>query len=138
MKLLVQRLSKKGTVIQEPTITDDGELKEPDIVFHRDGNIKILDVTVVYEKDNYLAHAADVKKEKYKGTAEIIRRQLNGRKAEVLPIVIGSRGTIQRDTASSFKLIGIGIRDTPTMSLMALRSSIQIANKFIDYEQIEI
>ena len=89
---LADKLSRKGTIIKEPTITDRGELKKPDLVFHRDGIVKVLDVTVVYEKDNYLAHEAQVKKDKYKGSSEILRRQL-----------IGSRGTIPRDMTNALR-----------------------------------
>ena len=92
--------------------------------------MKVLDVTVVYENENYLAHAARVKKDKYEGTSEILRRQLDGLKAEVLPIVIGSRGVIPKDTVLALKSIGIGTKDTLTMSLMTLRSSVEIGHMF--------
>ena len=120
-------------MIKEPTITDRGELKKPDILFHRDGIVKVLDVTVIYKKENYLAHAARVQKEKYEETSEILRRQLDGKKAEVLPIVIGSRGAIPKDSGQALKSIGIGIKDTLTMSLMTLCSTIELGHTFLDY-----
>ena len=130
---LAGALSKRGTVIKEPTMTDNGELKKPDIVYHHDGIVKVLDVTVVYEKDNYLANAAKVKRDKYDGVAKQMMQRLSGRSCEVMPIVIGSRGTIPKDTRVALKALGFPVRDILTVSLMALRSSVDIACKFIDY-----
>lgn len=131
---LANKISKTKTVFTEPTVNDNGELKKPDIVVKNKDEIQVIDVTIRYEDKDYLKVAAEEKVEKYKTTAELIRDKTKCKTSEVLPIVIGSRGTIPKNTKACLKKLGFNQKDMLTISLMTLRSSIEIANAFIDYD----
>lgn len=132
---IINKISKTKTVFTEPTINDNGELKKPDIVVKNGNEIQVIDVTIRYEDKDYLKIAAEEKIEKYKTTAELIKERTNNNtKSVVLPIVIGSRGIIPRNTKACLTDLGFNKSDMLTISLMALRSSIEIANAFIDYD----
>jgi len=131
---LVNKISKTKTVFTEPTVNDNGELKKPDIVVKNKDEIQVIDVTIRYEDKDYLKVAAEEKVEKYKTTAELIRDKTKCKTSEVMPIVIGSRGTIPKNTKVCLKKLGFNQKDMLTISLMTLRSSIEIANAFIDYD----
>lgn len=131
---LINKIFKTKTVFTEPTVNDNGELKKPDIVIKNKDEIQVVDVTIRYEDKDYLKVAAEEKIDKYKTTAELIKNRTKCKTNEVLPIVIGSRGTIPKSTKASLKKLGFKQKDMLTISLMTLRSSIEIANAFIDYE----
>lgn len=131
---LANKISKTKTVFIEPTVNENGELKKPDLVIKNKEKIQVIDVTIRYEDKNYLKIAAEEKIEKYKTTAELLQNTMKAKTSEVLPVVIGSRGTIPKDTKLNLKKLGFNQKDMLTISLMTLRSSIEIANAFIDYD----
>lgn len=132
-ELIADRVSKNHTVMLEPTINEGGELKKPDMVIKMNDEVLVVDVTVRYEKGAYLAEAEKEKKRKYQGVAKLMAQRLGTTKSQVIPIVIGSRGAITRRTVNALDKLGINRKDKLTIALMTLRSSIEIANAFIDY-----
>lgn len=134
-EFIKKKIPSKYTIFKEPTINYLGELKKPKLVLCSKDTIKVVDVTIRYETGNRLQQAANEKLEKYKGVAELIRVKTGRTKKEVIPIVVGSRGVMPKDTIEKLKSLGINTNDQLTISLMALRSSIEIATKFIDYDK---
>ena len=64
-----------------------------------------------------------------------LREEYGVERAEVLPIVVGTRGAIPKETITALKKVGIrALRDVQTISLIALRSSIEIYHSFMDYD----
>jgi hypothetical protein len=57
------------------------------------------------------------------------------KKGEVLPIVIGTRGALNKQTVEVLdKLLIKGWKDLLTISLMSFRRAIGIYNNFMDYK----
>jgi hypothetical protein len=112
-----------------------GDLKKPDLVIKDHDRLMVVDVTVRYENRTSLADAHREKARKYKQTAEYIKQKLGCSKAEVLLIIVGCRDAIPRSMENLSKL-DIRGKDLITISMTALRSSIEIANAFIDYDRI--
>lgn len=114
-----------------------GELKKPDLVIKDRDRLFVVDVTVRYENTATLQRAFADKSEKYAETASYIKQRTRSTKAEVLPIVVGSRGAMPLRTVNNLKTLGLSKSDMLTISMIALRSSIEIANAFIDYDRIQ-
>ncbi|XP_076397961.1 uncharacterized protein LOC143266308 [Megachile rotundata] len=133
---IANKIANKYTVFVEPTVNVIVELKKPDLVIKDQERLIIVDITVRYEDKNNLRLAYEEKINKYKETAEYIKLKLNCSEAKILPIVVGSRGVIPRDTLTNAKAIGLTKNDLLTVSMIALHSSIEIANAFIDYDII--
>lgn len=131
---IANKVSQRKPVFVEPTVNEYGELKRPDIVVKNGNQIEVVDITVRYERGDYLEQAAKEKIDKYKNTAELIRIRTGCEKSEVLPIVVGSRGVIPLKTKTALQQLGLNRQEMLTISLMALRSSTEIANAFIDYD----
>lgn len=54
----------------------------------------------------------------------------------MVPIVIGNRGAMPKGTIEALKTIGIeDTRTLTTLSMIALRSSIEIYHAFLDYDK---
>lgn len=68
--------------------------------------------------------------------AESIKQRLGCSAAEVLQIVVGCRGAIPGNTKENLRKLGLKMHDLITISIIALRSSIEIANAFIDYDRL--
>lgn len=132
--LIADRVGKNCTVFDEPTVR--GELKKPDLVIKDQRRLLVVDVTVRYENEASLRKAFKEKTEKYRETAEYIKNGTRCAEACVIPIVVGSRGTIPKETVENLKKLKIKSKDILTISMIALRSSIEMANAFIDYDVI--
>lgn len=128
--------AKRYTTQIEASFQVNEERKKPDLVIQKDKVIIVADVTVVYEDKNYIKQAARNKESKYGGLAIKLLAEWDGfEKAKVSPIVIGCRGAIPNKTASALKELGLTKADLLTVSMIALRTSIEIANGFIDYDR---
>ena len=92
----------------------------------------MVDVTVRYENKDYLALAEKEKIEKYRPCLRALKELFNGSGGEILPVVLGSRGTNTPNTEKVLKRLGIANNDIKTMLLNVLRSSIEPCNIFID------
>ena len=94
----------------------------------------MVDVTVRHEDKDYLEEGKRSKIEKYTPLLQQLRDRLEGVTAEVLPIVIGTRGALPTSTMEALDRLSINKRsDLLTISLMAFRKSIDIYNNFMDY-----
>ncbi|CAK9834605.1 Retrovirus-related Pol polyprotein from type-2 retrotransposable element R2DM [Anthophora retusa] len=135
-KMIVRNLPRHCAVFEEPTVNVLGELKKPDLVIKDHNRVYVVDVTVRYEDQDNLQKAYKQKIYKYKDTAEVLKIKINGTEAEVLPVVVGCRGAMPKCTQKNLKRLGLSNKDMLTASLIALRSSIEMANAFIDYDHI--
>jgi hypothetical protein len=92
----------------------------------------VVDITVRYEDKDYVQEEGG---ETSKNTLlPELKESLQGETAEVLPIVVGTRGALPQNTVEALdKLFINGRSDLLTISLMAFRKSIDIYNNFMDY-----
>lgn len=95
----------------------------------------MVDVTVRHEDGDNLHKAKQEKEEKYKKMLPNLLRHFGEEKGEVLPIVVGTRGAMPKETISALAMLGLKQPgDLKTISLMALRSSIELYHAFMDYD----
>lgn len=134
--LIAKIAGRSCAVFPEPTVRVEGNLLKPDLVIKNQEKLIVVDVTVRYEIGGSLRRAYTEKVEKYKETAELIKGKLGCKTAEVLPIVVGARGAMTVKTVRNLKALKFQKKDLLTVSMIALRSSIEIANAFIDYDNI--
>ena len=126
------RNKNKNEVFVEPTIKPGGSLYKPDLVIKNGERVLVVDVTVRYENKDYLAKAEEEKIEKYRPCLKALKKLFNASGGEILPVVLGSRGTITPNTEKVLKRLGIADNDIKTILLNVLRSSIELCNIFID------
>lgn len=131
--LLKARLATRYQVMDEPQITVQGRRFKPDLVVKtNEERVLVIDVTVRYEHRTYLDEGRTEKINKYRQILSTLRRDLQSKSEEVVPIVVGSRGAIPKETRKALLRLGIGRNDWLTISLIALRSSLEIVNAFMD------
>jgi hypothetical protein len=120
-------------VIEEPTIrTSSGPLK-PDLVVIHQTRVHVVDVTVRHEDVGYLDQAYTDKVDKYTPLLPILAED-RVRPGRVLPVVVGTRGAIPKHAVASLRERGIDDdQSLQTITLLALRSSVEIYNAFLDY-----
>nr|CAI5866823.1 unnamed protein product [Callosobruchus analis] len=113
--LIVDELKKKGTgvaITVEPMVaaTGGGNLK-PDLVVKSQERVFVVDVTVRHEDRENLAQGHNSKLEKYSRLLPQFQQRWAARSAEVLPVVVGTRGAMPRETIKNLKKLGISRRD---------------------------
>jgi len=132
--------SMKGKVqiIEEALIpTPTGNLK-PDLVVVNQGRVHVVDVTVRHEDTGYLDEGYRSKMEKYTPLLEILAEQLQVERGRVLPLVVGTRGSMPVTTIDSLREININDRGSYiTISLLALRHTTEIYHTFMDYNALD-
>jgi hypothetical protein len=97
----------------------------------------VVDVTFRHEDTGYLDEGYRSKVEKYTPLLEILESQLAVDRARVLPLVVGTRGSMPVITIDSLREININDRGSYiTISLLALRHSIEIYHTFMDYNAL--
>jgi hypothetical protein len=114
--LILDKVSKsvaEATITREPTIElpNGGKLK-PDVVIKNHEGVFVVDVTVRHEDGDYLAKGRLDKREKYAPLLPILRERVAASSAEVLPVVIGTRGAMPAESVEVLKRIGITDRKT--------------------------
>ena len=121
-------------IIEEALIpTPTGNLK-PDLVVVNQGRVHVVDVTVRHEDIGYLDEGYRSKVVKYSPLLEILAEQLNVERGRVLPLVVGTIGSMPKTTIDSLRETNINDRGSfITISLLALRNSIEIYHTFMDY-----
>jgi hypothetical protein len=140
---ILQRIidsDKASAVTREPTLNspEEGILK-PDLVVKNQRGVFVVDVTVRHEDKENLHEGRRCKIEKYTPLLPGLKERFECGNAEVLPIVIGTRGAIPQSTVNALEQLNITERkDLLTISLMALRKSINIYNNFIDYNAHQV
>jgi hypothetical protein len=127
-------MKEEVKIIEEALIpTPTGNLK-PDLVVVNRGRVHVVDVTVRHEDTGYLDEGYRSKVEKYTPLLEILAEQLNVERGRFLPVVVGTRGSLPKTTIDSLQAINIIDRvSSITISLLALRNSIEIYHTFMDY-----
>lgn len=132
-RLVRNRLAVSNTVQEEPTISTGGGRLKPDLVVKtNEGRVLVLDITVRYENRDWLLRGSEEKKEKYSRILGTVKRIYGATSAEVIPIVVGSRGAIPPFTRDALARLKVPRKDMLTISMIALRSSIGIVNDFMD------
>lgn len=137
--LIVDRLRKQGNqvaIINEPRLQHPlaGNLK-PDLVVKYQERVVVVDVTVRHEDGDSLARGRTDKVQKYSSLLPGLQQRLKVTAGEVLPVVVGTRGAMPKETISSLARIGIKDKSTlKTISMIALRCSIEIFHEFMDYD----
>jgi hypothetical protein len=134
--LKLATMKEKVQIIEEALIpTKTGNLKS-DLVVVNQGRVHVVDVTVRHEDTGYLEEGHRSKVEKYTPLLEILACEMNLEGGRVLPIVVGTRGSMPRTTIESLREININDRKSyTTISFLALRPSIEIYHTFMDYDR---
>jgi hypothetical protein len=123
-----------AVVTREPVLRSPEDVLKPDLVIKNQEGVFVVDVTVRHEDGDYLRTGRQSKFEKYTPLLPDLRERFDMTYAEVLPIVIGTRGALPKQTMECLKNIGItGCKDLETISLMSLCRSTEIYNRFMDY-----
>ena len=128
---------EKIQIIEEALIpTPTGNLKT-DLVVVSQGRVHVVDVTVRHEDSGYLVEGHRSKVDKYTPLLEILASQLKVERGRVLPLVVGTRGSMPVTTIDSLREININDRGSYiTILLLALRHSIEIYHTFMDFNAL--
>ena len=126
---------KEAVVTREPTLlSPDGVTLKPDLVVKNRGGVFVVDVTVCHEDGGNLQRGRGSKLTKYAPLLTDLQTRYSVDKGELLPIVIGTRGALPRQTVEVLDKLRIKERKhLLTILLTALRRSIEIYNHFMDY-----
>jgi hypothetical protein len=132
---IANKCEEKGyTVAREQLYSVQGSKLKPDLVITDGERALVVDVTVRFESGDALAQGATEKLEKYQPLADYLVSLGTVREAQVLPIVVGSRGAIPRNTLKSLITLGLdGKRLGKYLAISAVGSSVEIACMHLDY-----
>lgn len=131
----IPKRNKEAVVLKEPRIENNGVALKPDLVVKSQGRVFVVDVTVRHEDGSYLDNGRREKIEKYSPLLPTLKGKMGTSIGDVLPIVIGARGALPKTTIEALQRLNIKNRKTLlTMSLLTLRSSIEIYHSFLDYD----
>jgi hypothetical protein len=135
LKEVVEK-DKEAIVTNEPTLrTPEGSVLKPDLVIKNREGVFVVDVTVRHEDGDYLRIARKGKIDKYEKLLPDLKERLKADRGEVLPIVVGTRGVIPNETLLALEKLNIRSKSKlTTISMIALRKSIEIYNGFMDYD----
>jgi hypothetical protein len=133
--VIATKCEDKGyKVASEQLFSAGGEKLKPDLVVTDGDRALIVDVTVPFESGDSLARGSAEKVTKYQPLADYFVSQGTVREAQVLPILIGSRGAIPRNTLKSLITLGLdGKRLGKYLAISAAGSSVEIACMHLDY-----
>lgn len=94
----------------------------------------MVDVTVCHEDGEFLERGRGAKLRKYEPLKMPLRATLGAEDVKILPIVVGTRRALLQQTLTCLKELGLRDRGSlRTISLMTLRSSIELYHIFMDY-----
>jgi len=96
-------------IIQEASVEIPSGPLKPDLAVISQGRVHVVDVTVRHEDMGYLEGGHKSKIEKYTPLLPILAEQLQVSPGTVLPLVVGTRGAMPKETFAS--LPDLGIRD---------------------------
>ncbi|XP_026478345.1 uncharacterized protein LOC113384801 [Ctenocephalides felis] len=122
-----------GRYMIESPFTVDGKRLKPDLILWDAEESYIVDVTVRLEQGNSLGKANMEKILKYECLYPEVLNITGATHCRVLPIVVGSRGSLPPKTLSNLSLLSKRPKHTGLTSvLVALRTSIEMSNRFLD------
>ncbi|XP_039303390.1 uncharacterized protein LOC120357295 [Solenopsis invicta] len=139
IKLVIDKITqrdKEVAVTRKTTykMPSGGNFK-PDLVVQSRKRVFVVDVTVRHEDNDYFAQGHKDKLQKYSQLLPPLQRDLGASAAEVLPIVVGTRGAMPKETVKSLSKLNIKDRKTLiTISMIALRNSIEQYHMFMNYD----
>lgn len=90
----------------------------------------MVDVPICHEDGNYLAPGPEAEVNKYSPVIPYLLGWVELATSEVLPLVVGTRGTMPKETVESLKKLKI--TDRKTLTTILLRSSIEIYYAFMN------
>jgi hypothetical protein len=131
----VVEIDKEAVVTRETTLhSPDGVTRKPDLVVKNREGVFVVDITVRHEDGGNLQVGRRSKIDKYAPLLPDLQQKFNDEHGEVLPIVIGTRGALPKQTIEALGKLLIKRRsDLLTISLMSFRKSIDIYNNFMEY-----
>lgn len=128
-----ESMKKCESVTVEPMLGLTGEHLKPDLVMMYQGALFVVDVAVCYEKEGFVRMASRAKMDKYKDLAVALSDRMGVNHGGVVPIVVGSRGAMPKETMAGLDKIGFrGKGLLRTLSLTALRGSLELYYMFMD------
>jgi hypothetical protein len=136
--LILNKIIEKDSnaiVTREPTLqSPEGGALKPDLVIQNKEGVFVVDVTVRHEDGEYLREGRRSKIAKYSSLLPHLKRRYNTENADVLPIVVGTRGAMPEFTINNLGKLGIKeIKYLKAISLISFRRSMEIYVNFMDY-----
>jgi hypothetical protein len=121
---------------REPLIqVSDGRRLKPDLVAKIRERVLVFDVRVRHEDGDMLDQAREEKLYKYGQILQLFEIRMDAEEGEILPTVIGTRGAMPSKIIDALKKLNITAKQVLiSLSLTALRNTIDIYNNFIDYD----
>ena len=120
----------KEARIQDPQLRN----LQPDLIIQYRERVLVADVTICHEDGDLLKNGRRDKLAKYASLIGPLKAQLGAKDCVILPIVIGTRGAMPQATVSCLHELQIKDRGSlRTLSLQALRSSVELFHIFMDY-----
>ncbi|NXP17718.1 PO24 protein, partial [Scytalopus superciliaris] len=135
--LSVEAKKKDWVIYQEPNIRDPkGELFKPDLVFVKETQALVVDVTVRFEGEaNTLEKAAKEKVKKYQHLEKEIRELTNTNKVTFVGFPLGARGKWYNKNFDLLQTLGLSTsrreRVARAMASRALFTSVDIIHIFV-------
>lgn len=129
-------LEQRGMEVTTEARVADSRLQnlQPDLIIKNRGRVFVTDVTVCHEDGEFLERGAGAKLRKYEPLKAPLKAVLGAEDVKILPIVVGTRGALPQQTLTCLNELGLRDRGSlRTISLMALRSSIELYHIFMDY-----
>jgi len=109
------------------------QVLQPDITVHRGNAAYLVDVTVRVERQGYVTRATTQKTTKYECLLPGLMAEMTTETAKVFAIVVGARGAMPPETLNNLRTLGVSSRrDLQTISMMALRSTLEMYHAFQD------
>ena len=91
-EFIKNKMTENSVVLDEPRLHHQSKLYKPDLVVVNEGGAFIVDVTVRYEKSDYVVKAAEEKSEKYKILRKLVSKMFERDKVAVAPRSWNERG----------------------------------------------
>jgi hypothetical protein len=127
---------EEAVVTRDPTILlPEGVTLKPDLVVKNREGVFVVDVTIRHEDGGNLQMGRRSKIEKYAPLLPDLCKRFEVEKGEVLPIVVGTRGALPKQTVEALDILLIKRKKALlTILLMPFRRSINIYHQFMDYD----
>ncbi|XP_071577669.1 uncharacterized protein [Temnothorax nylanderi] len=129
-------LGQRGMAVTKEARLQDPHLRnlQPDLIIQYRERVFVVDITVCHEDGDLLDRGRRDKLAKYASLVAPLKAQLGAKDCTILPIVIGTRGAIPRNTVTCLHELQIRDRGSlRTLTLQALRSSVELFHMFMDY-----
>jgi Reverse transcriptase (RNA-dependent DNA polymerase) len=128
-----ESMKKNETTTVEAMLGLTGVNLKPDLVVLNQKGLFVVDITVCYEREDYVRQAGRVKIDRYRDLMNALLVKTGAIHGEVVPIVIGSRGAMPKETIAGLDKLNIrGKGLLRTLSLTALRGSLELYYHFMD------